>query len=176
MKCPECQHEYADRIPKCPYCGGLGITPSLPEEEAGITIYYKNIALKTAGVVLLLSAACSLAPVLINMMKSGKTDFTGAPSIIDIILGFSILYGSSKALLWTKIRAWFGLILGAIIFFIIKDYYAMALQSLYCLSLLGLIAENPGKKKIIFCLLFFIIYFGFVFYRIFNLFFLIDSA
>jgi len=176
MNCPECQHEYADRIPKCPYCGGLGLTPSFPEEEeSGITIYYENLALKTAGFVLLLNAAAVIAIALINMMKTGEKDFIGFSSIIDILLGIAILYGSSYALLWTKIRAILGLIFVLFLVIITKNYFLFAIQALYCISLLVLIADRPKKLRIILSFFFFVIYFAIVFLSLFLMVFMVNK-
>ena len=171
MKCPECQHEYADRIPKCPYCGGLGITPSLPEEETGITIYYGNIALKLAAVVLLFNAAVVIAVALMTLMKTGEKDFIASASIINIVLGIAILMGSSKAITLTKILIGIGLLVLLIEFFITKNYLSITFQFFYCISLLGLLASRPKKWRIILAFLFFVLYFCFLFFGIFALFF-----
>ena len=176
MKCPECQHEYADRIPKCPYCGGLGITPSLPEEEeSGITIYYENIALKIAGIVLLFNSAIIIAISLINMMKTGEKDFIASVSIINIILGIAILKGSSRAITWTKVLLILGILVSLIEFFITKNYLSISFQLIYCFSLLGLLASRPKKWRIILSIIFFVLYFCFVFLGVLALFFLIDN-
>ena len=108
-------------------------------------------------------------------MKTGKMDYIGTSAVIDIVLGLGILFGSSGAVKWTKIRTGLGLLLFSIIFLVSKDYFSMTIQILYCLSLLGLIVGTPKKASVISCISFFVLYFGLIFFGFIRLFLMVNK-
>lgn len=119
--------------------------------------YYENMAIKTAGIVLLLNAA---AIIFISALDTGFNTLGNIIFVIETILGIGILAGSSIAVMLTKYRAYFGLLFSFVFYLmIIGDLFSFVFSSLYCLGLLGLLIGAPKKKRYIFlCSIFYFIF------------------
>lgn len=68
-------------------------------------------------------------------------------AVIDLILGAMLWSGNRSALGFTKFRTWAGLILGTPLMFASEGGPGAVGQLLWCLGMLALLAEKPGKPR-----------------------------
>lgn len=75
------------------------------------------------------------------------TGIGASSAVFDLILGAMLWSGNRSALAFTKFRTWVGLIVGTPIMFSTTGGPGAVGQLLWCLGMLALLAEKPGKPR-----------------------------
>jgi hypothetical protein len=161
IQCPHCQLRHRSRDNGlCPRCQQRvaetsEASPWTPPAESGAPGRYSppdeglGLAVRIAGVVLVLNAAANLAFSAFSAARSNQSaGQIVASSAIDLILGVLLIGGNAKVLPWAKVRAILGGVgFTAYYYLFVGDAVLASLQGFFSAGLVGLLLGRAGVVR-----------------------------
>ncbi len=144
--CPRCKQDVSaapDASPWTPPGQVAGAPPAAaaPSDEG------LSLAVRAAGVILILNAVANLA----STAASGTSQFSGSQfltsSAIDLVVGGLLISGNSKALVWAKVRAVLGGLGFTAYFLFTGEMFAAVVQGVFSAGLLGLLLGRSSVAR-----------------------------
>lgn len=112
-------------------------------------------AYKIAAAYLMINAFFVLMGIVLGIEDSSKLTMLLTSSVIDLVIGVSILMNRSKWILYAKIRVILGLVAYSSIAVASKDYWTLGVQVVLSLSILLVLMGSAGKARRIVSIVFF---------------------